>query len=255
MPALVLGVAPGLLGEPRGLGALPGAFLAGQPLLLGLGQGAGASPPRSDCLVRAAADAPGRCGCRSARGAPGPGTAPPERGGPGCAPGLPPPSLPEPLGAARSPAPRRGGCGIGLGQLRQGRQTKLFPLPKQKGSDWQDGAQLSPRALPPAAFPRLPRTAGFPGQCPSRPSAVPLAGEATPRPEDLGSPHSTGMLGLGAWSEAGAGVQFSERSVRFPPSVIGCIAARASGRTRAGLAEQFVRKPRSAGGREREGSA
>ncbi|XP_073647234.1 fibulin-7 isoform X4 [Tursiops truncatus] len=131
MPALVLGVAPGLLGEPRGLGALPGAFLAGQPLLLGLGQGAGASPPRCDCLVRAAADAPGRCGCRSARGAPGPGTAPPERGGPGCAPGLPPPSLPEPLGAARSPAPRRGGCGIGLGQLRQGRQS-YFPFPSRK---------------------------------------------------------------------------------------------------------------------------
>ncbi|XP_024599825.1 transmembrane protein 87B isoform X5 [Neophocaena asiaeorientalis asiaeorientalis] len=131
MPALVLGVAPGLLGEPRGLGALPGAFLAGQPLLLGLGQGAGASPPRCDCLVRAAADAPGRCGCRSARGAPGPGTAPPERGGPGCAPGLPPPSLPEPLGAARSPAPRRGGCGIGLGQPRQGRQS-YFPFPSRK---------------------------------------------------------------------------------------------------------------------------
>lgn len=94
-----------------------------------------------------------------------------------------------------------------LGTTSAGK-AKLFPLPKQKGSDWQDGAQLSPRALPPAAFPRLPRIAGFPGQCPSRPSPVPLAGEATPRPEDLGSPHSTGMLGLGAWSEAGAGVQF-----------------------------------------------
>lgn len=50
MPALVLGVTPSLLGEPRGLGALPGAFLVGQPLLRRPWPRGWRLPPRGDRL-------------------------------------------------------------------------------------------------------------------------------------------------------------------------------------------------------------
>lgn len=186
MPALVLCVAPGLLREPRGLGALPGAFLAGQPLLLGFGQGAGASPPRRDCLVQAAADAGGRGSSRSARGAPGSGTAPPERGGPSCAPGLPLSSLPEPIRTERSPVPRRGGRGIGWDSLGGGSRPSYLPFPSGKVPVGKDGAQVSPGALPSAALPRLPRIAGFPelSQQTAVPHGYPPPAAVAERPGD-----------------------------------------------------------------------
>lgn len=228
MPALVLCVAPGLLREPRGLGALPGAFLAGQPLLLGFGQGAGASPPRRDCLVQAAADAGGRGSSRSARGAPGSGTAPPERGGPSCAPGLPLSSLPEPIRTERSPVPRRGGRGIGWDSLGGGSRPSYLPFPSGKVPVGKDGAQVSPGALPSAALPRLPRIAGFPGQCPSRqfPDSTCRGGHAEAEGPWLATFHRNARAG---------GLEPGWDWGSVPASVIGCIAGQASGRTRAGL--------------------
>lgn len=189
-----------------------------------------------------AAGAPG-----SARGAPGPETAPPEPGGRAERRG----SLSLPAGAARdraAPCALPGRLRHRLRQTGQRRQG-YFPFPKQKGSDWQDGAQLSPRALPSAAAPRLPRVAGFPGQCPSRLSPVPLAGEATPRPEDLGLPHSTGMLGLGVWSEPWAGVQSQRERCRVPRLSPQLHRGPGVWENPAGLAEQLVPKPRSAADR------
>lgn len=50
--------------QSRGLGALPGAFQAPQPLLSRLRHWAGASPRRPDSLVQAAADASGLGNCK-----------------------------------------------------------------------------------------------------------------------------------------------------------------------------------------------
>lgn len=243
MPALVLCVAPGLLREPRGLGALPGAFLAGQPLLLGFGQGAGASPPRRDCLVQAAADAGGRGSSRSARGAPGSGTAPP---------GLPLSSLPEPIRTERSPVPRRGGRGIGWDSLGGGGRPSYLPFPSRKVPVGKDGAQMSPGTLPSAALPRLPRIAGFPGQCPSRqfPDPACRGGHAEAGGPWLATFHRNARAG---------GLEPGWGWGSVPASVIGCIAGRAVWED-SGWSEQSVRKPRSAGGerdreRQREGSA
>lgn len=158
MPALVLGVAPGLLGEPRGLGALPGAFLAGRPLLLGLGPGAGASPPRRGCLVRAAADARGR---RAAH-------LDPRRRRPRS-------RAPAALPARAAPGPRRVPARRGVSPS----PAERFPLAR-----WCPALPARSCCCCCCSSP-APRR-GLPRSVPSRLSPVPLAGRATPRPEDPG---------------------------------------------------------------------
>lgn len=210
MPALVLGVAPGLLGEPRGLGALPGAFLAGQPLLLGLGPGAGASPPRRGCLVRAAADARGPRAAHL-----DPRRRRPRSGAPAA---LPARAAPGPRGALHPAGrPRRGPDRGGVPPS----PAQRFPLarwcPAVPARSCCCCCCCSPaprRGLPRSVPSRLPPPA-------SRLPPVPLARDAKPRPDHLGLPlgglrwglravlgdppvcHLRRTAGPGAWEDPG----------------------------------------------------
>lgn len=173
MPALVLGVAPGLLGEPRGLGALPGAFLAGQPLLLGLGPGAGASPPRRVCLVRAAADARGPRAAHL-----DPRQRPPRSRAPA--------ALPAPAAAG----PRRGTARGGVS-----------PSPAARFPPARWCLAVPARSCCRCCCSSLAPRRGLRRSVPSRLSPVRLAGEATPRTWARGS--ALGGLGRGRGAALG----------------------------------------------------
>lgn len=209
-------------GGRAGWSALQAHSWPGSPSSSALAR-ASASPPRRDCLVQAAADAGGRGSSRSARGT-WIGTAPPERGRPSWAPGLPlsSPTRADPDRAG--PVPRRGrpAASVGTASAGGGRpsylpsQAERFRLAKM--------VPKCPRApLPSAALPRLPRIAGFPGQCPSRQFPDPACGRPR-RGRRLWLATFTECSGPGAWSPGwGWGFRscFCHRMHRGPGSLGG----------------------------------